>query len=227
MANFTFQGSTYKYFTHTYNDTRHNERAVEIALALDLIEKNKNGSILEVGDVLPNYTDFKHLIVDKYDSGDNTIHMDIVNYNPPEKFDLIISISTIEHVGWDSGEERWSGKSLKALKHLQNLLKPGGLMMFTFPLGYNEEIDKLLKDKKIDFAELYCLKRDDYNGWDETPLDEALKADYRREACRVGCVGDAAIIQQYSTYLIVGFIRYPREPKNYSAIFVAQMEATN
>jgi hypothetical protein len=230
VATFKFNGKEYKYFVHTYNDSRHNERAVEVALALDLIKAAApDARILEIGSVLPNYLNFKHDVVDKYDcSGDTSIiRQDIVDYKPAEKYDLILSISTFEHIGWDSGAEeaeKGTGKINVALEHTKTLLKDGGIMMITMPLGYNKELDQMLKEKKLHFDELRCIRRDDYNGWDEIDLDEALKADYRREPCflgmYVGTQEQAAIIVAYTTYLVVGFVH---GHKNYSLNFNAVM----
>ena len=47
------------------------------------------------------YYKFEHDIVDKYEKKKGIINQDIVDYKPDKKYDLIISISTLEHVGWD------------------------------------------------------------------------------------------------------------------------------
>ena len=104
---FILQGRPYRYFYHPYNTTWKNERAVEIPIILDKIQfyHYQGGRILEVGNVLSNYVHFQHDIIDKYDKSEGVINQDVVDFQPAEnendKYDLIVSISTIEHVGWD------------------------------------------------------------------------------------------------------------------------------
>ncbi len=43
---------------------------------------------------------------------------DIVEFVPQDKYDLIISISTLEHVGWDEQPQK-PGKLLQAIDHLR------------------------------------------------------------------------------------------------------------
>ena len=231
MQVFNFNGKEYKYFVHTYNDSRHNERAVEVAVALDLLQTHKNAKILEVGCVMPNYFSFKHDVVDKYDEGGDpeVIRCDIVDYNPKKKYDLIISISTFEHIGWDGGieeKEKGTGKIITALEHAKTLLESGGVRMVTMPLGYNKELDQLLKDKKLAFDELYCMRRGEYNEWEQIDLDEALKQDYRREPCLVGTyVGvkeQAAVVLAYTRYLVLGYVH---SPKKYAVSFESTFSA--
>lgn len=57
--------------------------------------------MLEVGNVLSHYFPIHHDIVDKYEVCPGVINQDIADFLPQEKYDLILSISTVEHVGWD------------------------------------------------------------------------------------------------------------------------------
>lgn len=155
---FSFQYRNYQYFFHYYNTTWNNERAVEIPIIWDIVKVNAGKEILEVGNVLSNYFKVDHDVLDKYDKIDGVINQDVVYYNPPKKYNLIISISTLEHVGWDE-DPREPMKILDAFQNLQDLLLPGGKMAVTLPLDLNEEMDKLLKKGKIDLTEIYCLKR--------------------------------------------------------------------
>jgi hypothetical protein len=231
LATFDFNGKSYPYYVNYYNDTRHNERAVEIALAINAIEKYQFGRILEVGDVLPNYVDFKHDIVDKYDKGENTIHEDILYYTPSEKYDLIISVSTFEHVGWDMGEGRGSGKIKLALEHTKTLLKPGGMMMVTLPLGYNDELDEALKKNDLQFDNLYCMGRDNYNNWSQVELSDALSGDYARDRCSVGsttcpnCSTEIGICMLFTKYLVIGYYYGRPERKEYKATFSTSLDS--
>ena len=65
---------------------------------------NKNTSwknIFEVGSVLSHYFPINHDVLDKYEKGHGVINQDVVDFKPHNKYDLIVSISTLEHVGFD------------------------------------------------------------------------------------------------------------------------------
>ena len=58
----------------------------------------------------------------------------------------IVSISTMEHVGWDE-TPRDPKKIPLALENLTTrCLAPGGEIVVTLPIGYNTYLDKLLKE---------------------------------------------------------------------------------
>ena len=161
---FTFQGRPYHYLYHPYGTTWKNERAVEIPIILEKIQfyhYQGRGRILEVGNVLSHYVHFQHDIVDKYEKADGVINQDVVDFQPAEneKYDLIVSISTIEHVGWDE-TPRDPNKIPLALENLTTrCLAPGGEIVVTLPIGYNTYLDKLLKVDKIRFTNEYYLKQ--------------------------------------------------------------------
>ena len=98
---FRLCGQRYNYIVHPHGFTWTNERAVEIPIAQAALQDNKNPRILEVGNVTRHYFSSSHTVVDKYERAEGIINADIVDYSPPDKYDLIISISTLEHVGWD------------------------------------------------------------------------------------------------------------------------------
>jgi hypothetical protein len=178
---FTFQGRTYYYFYHPYGTTWKNERAVEIPIILEKIQSYRGGKILEVGNVLSHYVHFQHDIVDKYEKANGVINQDVVDFQPAEneKYDLIVSISTIEHVGWDV-TPRDSKKIPLALENLSTrCLAPEGEIVVTLPIGYNTYLDKLLKEDKIRFTEQYYLKRiSEDNKWTQVGEGEIREAKY-------------------------------------------------
>ncbi|MGZ7135897.1 MAG: hypothetical protein ACXVHY_08465 [Methanobacterium sp.] len=175
---FTFRNQKYEYFYHPFNRTWENERSIEIPIVIEKIKSKKNSNILELGNVLSNYFPVKHTILDKYANSPQVINEDVVNFKSSDKYDLIVSISTIEHVGWDE-ETRDPTKTLKALKNLKKLLTNKGEMILTFPLGFNHYLDMLLQENKIHFNELYYLKRiSNDNIWIETQCDDISKAKY-------------------------------------------------
>jgi len=175
---FSFQGRQYRYFYHLRNTTWKNERTVEIPIVWETVRKYDDRKILEVGNVLFNYFTFSHDVVDKYEKGTGVVNKDIVDFHPAQKYDLIISISTLEHVGWDEPIKD-PGKTLRTVNHLQSILGPGGEMVITVPLGHNSDMDRLLREEKMPFTNIYCMERTSRdNRWNEVSW-ESIRSKYR------------------------------------------------
>lgn len=177
---FLMDGKTYHYFYHKYNHTWRNERTVEIPIVWDIIKKYQGKAILEVGNVLSNYFSINHDVLDKYDNGKGVINEDVIDFKSSRKYDLIVSISTLEHVGWDE-EIKESDKILYAIENLKLCLADMGILIVTMPLGYNSYLDTLLKEKRIEFTKTYFMKRiTSDNKWAETAWEDVkdLKFSY-------------------------------------------------
>lgn len=159
---FVFNGRGYPYLRHEYNAAWTNERAVEVPI---VYYGYVNGAphpdgVLEVGDVLSHYFPFKHDVVDKFE-GDTTIRKDIVDFVPDHPYDTIVSISTFEHIGFDSyhgKEARDPDKVIRALACVRSFLSPGGTAVITFPLGYNPQLDGHWKSGILGFDEEYYMR---------------------------------------------------------------------
>jgi len=177
---FTFEGKTYRYFYHKYNTTWRNERVIEIPIIWDIVKKYRGKKILEVGNVLSNYFNVDYDILDKYEKVEGVINEDVVDFQPSEKYDLIVSISTLEHVGWDMGDSPpYSTKILQAIENLKKCLVPKGEIVITLPLGYNSVLDELLEQGKIQFTKQNYLKRiSRNNNWIKVDRDECCNEKY-------------------------------------------------
>jgi SAM-dependent methyltransferase len=177
---FTFRGRAYGCFYARYNMTWVGERMVEIPIGQALLQSAAGGRILEVGNVLSHYFPAQHAIVDKFERGPGVLNLDILAYQPPERFDLIVSISTFEHIGFDDDTPSSSGeKILQAIAHCRRLLSPAGRLILTFPTGYNPELDDLLRTGQIGAQRLDCLLRVAPRKWEECDLATALAHPYR------------------------------------------------
>jgi hypothetical protein len=176
---FKFQGNTYSYFYHRYNATWRNERAIEVPIVWEIVRDYRGKEILEVGNVLSHYFSVEHDILDKYEKADNVINHDVVDFFFSKQYDLVVSISTLEHVGWNE-EPRDPVKILHAIENLRNHLAPEGKIVVTLPIGLNSDLDRLLHDGKIEFAGLYCMKRipGKHNAWIETDWEDVKDAEF-------------------------------------------------
>ena len=177
---FVFNGREYEYFYHDYNETWCSERTVEVPIIWRIVQDNPNARTLEVGNVLSHYFKTTHTIVDKYEKWPGVINEDIVEFNPPTKFDLIVSISTLEHVGWNIRHEaRDPPKFFRAISKLTSLLMPGGMIWFTVPLGYNPYVDSAISSKALKLDGEFFLKRiSSDNSWKQCDFDEVRNSVY-------------------------------------------------
>jgi hypothetical protein len=171
---FTYHGKTYSYFYHSYNTTWKNERSLEVPIIWGMVEENRDKRILEIGNVLKHYFSCQHDVVDLFEKYPGVINEDIIEFRPSQKYDLVVSISTFEHIGWDE-KPRQPEKLLAAIQNLIiNVIAPVGRLVITVPLGYNTELDKFLAEGKINFTHITCFRRFSprTNEWEEAAWNE-------------------------------------------------------
>lgn len=148
---FTYQGRQLFYNRIAFNNSA--ERAVEVPLAFDFLAQQVGKEpILEVGNVLQHYENalsdslgLRHRhIVDKFEVGAGIENIDIFDIEPSKKYQTIVCISTVEHVGQNCdplgnfGEQQKSSDleaPLKAIAKLYDLLAEGGSALITLPFG--------------------------------------------------------------------------------------------
>jgi hypothetical protein len=177
---FELDGREYTYLHHRYHYTWLNERAVEVALARRVLAGHDPQDVLEVGNVLPHYLDTRHAVVDKYERAAGVHNADVVDLSPGREYGLIVSVSTLEHVGLDE-DVRDPGKPVRAIRRLVELLAPGGTLWLTVPVGYNRELDDRLRDGAVAFDRLAALRRDPHrNRWRQVPVEQVWDAAYDR-----------------------------------------------
>jgi hypothetical protein len=172
----TFRGERYPYFLHGYNVTWCNERAVEIPIVWAEVSRGDGRRVLEVGNVLSHYFAVTHDVIDKFERAPGVRNEDAVSFRAGRPYDLIVSISTLEHVGWDD-EPRDPGKIERALANLCAQLAPGGRLVATLPVGYNPHLDALLAGG-CPFSRCYYLKRLGLTAWREADWPEVAGSAY-------------------------------------------------
>ena len=172
---FSFAGRRHRYFVHPYNQTWRNERAVEVPIVWAEVQAHPGAGLLEVGNVLGHYFPVRHDRVDKYERAQGIRNVDIVDFHGGP-YDLILSISTLEHVGYDEDTEE-PDKPIRAIQHLRTLLSPGGKMVATLPMGYNPSLDQALREGRVPCARSGCLRRISAdNRWEEVPFEQVAEA---------------------------------------------------
>lgn len=98
---FQFQGRRFDQFYHCYNITWASERRVEIPIARGLLADAAPEDVLEIGNVLGHYQTVQHRVIDKLERVPGVLNEDVMDLQPPSPLDLIIFISTFQHIGFD------------------------------------------------------------------------------------------------------------------------------
>ena len=90
------------YFSHRYNYTWLNERAVEVALALEVLREHAGAETSSRSATCwRHYVPVDHLVVDKYEVAPGVVNADVADLETDRRFDLVLAVSTLEHVGLD------------------------------------------------------------------------------------------------------------------------------
>ncbi|MBR9705260.1 hypothetical protein GOV12_07645, partial [Candidatus Pacearchaeota archaeon] len=96
IDHFIFNNEKIPYLIHPYNLTWINERTIEVPIILNYLKKINSKKVLEFGAVLLHYIKPEWEVLDKFEINENVLNMDIVDFKEKEKYDLIMSISTLE-----------------------------------------------------------------------------------------------------------------------------------
>jgi len=194
---FKFNGREYHYLFHPYCATWENERCAVIPIIWDIVRKNEEEGkrILEVGNVLSYVYPVRHDVLDKYELVEGVINEDVVNFQPPHKYDLIISIVTIQFVGWNESP-REPRKVLQAIDNLKSILAPNGILVVVHGLGEHKEIDELFKNGLMKFDKQFYLMKTAGHKWKEATWEDVKDLKYNHSVPTangvvVGVIGPA------------------------------------
>jgi hypothetical protein len=185
---FQVEGKRCGYLFHPHTTTWRNERCVEIPLAAEVLNAWSGKRVLEVGNVLQHFMPIEHEVLDKYELSAGVINEDVVDFTPSAPYDLIVSVSTLEHVGWDELELE-PEKAGTAITRLIGLLAPGGRLWITVPRGYHRYLDKYVDDGTIPFTHLVFLRRTSRRDWRQVRHEDVKGLPYG-----VGIEGAVAIM---------------------------------
>jgi len=178
---FIFEDQALPLFYHRYNMTWANERAVEVPIAAEFLRRFDGKRVLEVGNVTTHYLDTAHTVIDKYEHGPGIVNDDIADFAPGERFDLILSVSTFEHIGFDDEADGDSGEKIEqAIAICRGLLVAEGRLVLTLPLGYNPALDRRIAEGQLGSDQVVFLKRTGRLEWQGVDAGEALACAYGR-----------------------------------------------
>lgn len=191
---FALDGESHAYHVARGNRTWDNERAVEIPIVWSELRRRGHArGVLEVGNVLGHYFDIDHPVLDRYERSDTvTWNEDVVSFQPPFAPELVLSISTLEHVG-HSEQPRDPTKFRRALDAVFGWLAPGGRLLFTVPLGYNPAVRDYLDAPHPQRSSLRCMRRTTLdNLWVQADYAEVRDCRYNRP---LPCANAIAIVE--------------------------------
>lgn len=175
---FTFDGRRYPYLYDDFNHAWGTERTVEVPIGLLALGQVPAARAVEVGNVLGHYGAAGHAVVDKFELGPNVVNVDAVEYVPPQPVDRVVSVSTVEHIGWDE-VPRDRGKIPRAIARFRSWLAPGGEAWITVPLGYNRWLDRMVAYGELGPDRAYFLRRLSFdNRWEQCSYAEVARARY-------------------------------------------------
>lgn len=140
-----------------YNNPSGNERRVELPVAFWFMNEYKE-NLIEIGEVTPFYDDPKHKVYDLVNQHEKTILKDGIDVDYKDA--NVVSISTIEHVGFgDYGHAKVKDKAWNLYKKIS---KESKNYLISFPVGYNRELEQTLTDWNVKYI---IMKRDANNNW--------------------------------------------------------------
>ena len=155
-----------------------NERCVELGLGRYAVGLRKPEDVLEVGNVLPLSGVSGHTVVDKYERGPGVINEDIVDFAPGRRYGLVVSFSTVEHVGWDE-EPQDPDKARVALRAMSDLAGESGQMLVTIPIGYHRQLEGDFVSGDAPFDDVCLLvKQSRLARWEPRPVQERTGIGY-------------------------------------------------
>jgi hypothetical protein len=150
---FTIKGQPLAYNRMPHANVPQSERSVELPIVIQFLSAlPRIGRMLEVGNVLSYYGELlppeldiaSRRTIDKFERASGVENIDLMDVDTGDKFDTIVSISTLEHVGQavdprdsygETGEERDPDAPLEAVARIYGMLNIGGRAVITVPFG--------------------------------------------------------------------------------------------
>ena len=177
-SSFECDGQSYQPFAHRYHYTWLNERAVEVPIVRRAMETAGNARVLEIGNVLSHYFPPSHAVVDKYEQAPGVRNVDVLDLPADGSWNLIVAISTLEHVGLDEFPQD-PDRAVAAIAHLRGVLAPGGRLLATIPVGQNPTLDAAIRGGRAGFDRVLAMRRvTASNRWEQVALPRVWGSPY-------------------------------------------------
>ena len=186
---FDFQGIPLKPFYHRRNTTWACERCVEIPIAMHFLEQYPPARVLEVGNVLSGYFRLAHEVIDKFDHSPSVIREDVAAFSTGSSYDLILSISTFEHIGFDDSHTDSAGRIQAAIRNCRRFLRDAGQLVVTVPIGYNKHLDWLIGSGCLGCSAEVYMRRTGRFKWVASSKTDALSSAYGRPYPYANAIG--------------------------------------
>jgi len=189
MEPFDFQGIRLQPFYHRRNTTWACERCVEIPLAMHFLKQYPPERVLEVGNVLSGYFSLAHEVIDKFDHTSSVTRGDVVTFSTDSSYDLILSISTFEHIGFDDARADSAEMIPAAIRNCRRFLRDAGQLLLTVPIGYNKHLDELIRGGRWGCSREAYMRRTGMSRWVTSSKMDALSRAYGRPYPYANAIG--------------------------------------
>lgn len=186
--------------------TQGNERDIEIPFGADVLRRTRVQRVLEVGNAMQiTHPDLRERdIVCMYDKqgGPQDVHrVDVLGWDGGP-YGLILSISTLEHIGYEYACADGvcdQSRAIDAVTHLTRLLAPRGRLIFTIPIGFHNELVEHVLHRAIEpsWDVSYMVRVNGYNEWQQRPLREVgmLRGPAGAYPSGWGCAGGVLFVR--------------------------------
>ena len=168
---FTFNKRVYEYVDAVGNQTRVNERRMELPIAFEFVGRHKD--VLEVGNVTRHYhREFTHPVIDLYEQSKWPIwNEDVLTFNPPKRYEAVVSISTVEH-------------TIDALTAIKRITEFASTYLITTPFGYKTTENII----DLDLPTYFMKRVNDDNDWIQVEKEDARGSQYNHPFPFANCV---------------------------------------
>lgn len=173
-----------------YNSAHLNERAIEVPIGKWFLDRYPN--LIELGAVLPYYYECIHSVYDLNDEYKHSLKIDFSHLDLDFTGKDVLSISTIEHVGFNDYSKapflgspemplsmkyrydkcRWG----EGFKCIEKIMAEAANFLITIPLGFNPTIDEMLG--LLDESKYFVIKRINKGNLWRLDLDKSLNYKY-------------------------------------------------
>jgi hypothetical protein len=148
-----------------------------------MVHQQRAGArILEIGNVLAHYGTTGWPAVDLREG---PIKADVMRWTPERPVDLLISISTVEHIGFGKfAADTAPTTPADVMRRFRSFLAPDGQAIVTAPTAYNPALDAQLVEGALGVNKAWFMRVVNRVEWEECTRDEALEKGPRSSSGR-------------------------------------------